>query len=361
MSAARAIGLMLGLAADGVLGDPRERPPVTAFRRLATASIGPGGGGGTTASAAVPEVGGPVHDGNFAASPANAASPAAAAIRSTPAIPLTSTAPAAVRPVVLGLGVAAAAVAVGVVVERATRGRPVAQAATTAVATWAVVGAAGLVTQGTELARDLEQGDLEPARATLSAWDARVADGLGPIALSRAAVETLAENTSEVVVAPLLWGALAGVPGLLASRTISVLRSVARGRTGRPHWAVERIDELIHLLPTRAAAGLTVLAAPVVGGSAGGAWRAWRRDTIAHPSPNAGRVEAAFAGALEIRVGGRTVYPHGVVELPVLGVGRNPDAGHVTRAVELSRVVGWLAGATSVVLALAAGLRHRRS
>ncbi|MEV6626648.1 cobalamin biosynthesis protein, partial [Amycolatopsis sp. NPDC051114] len=99
--------------------------------------------------------------------------------------------------------------------------------------------------------------------------------------------------------------------------------------------------------------------APVVGGSAGGAWRAWRRDTIAHPSPNAGRVEAAFAGALEVRVGGRTVYPHGVAELPVLGVGRNPDAGHVTRAVELSRVVGWLAAVTSVVLAVVAGFRRR--
>jgi adenosylcobinamide-phosphate synthase len=268
-------------------------------------------------------------------------------------------APASVRSVVVGLGVAAAAVAVGVVVERAGRGRPVVQAATTAVTTWAVVGAAGLATQGTELARELEEGRLEPARGTLSELDTRVADGLGMIALSRASVETLAENTSEVVVAPLLWGALAGVPGLLASRTISVLRQTARG-TGRHHWAVERIDELIHLVPTRAAAALTVLAAPVVGGSAGGAWRAWRRDTIAHPSPNAGRVEAAFAGALEIRVGGRTVYPHGVVELPVLGVGRNPDAGHVTRAVELSRVVGWLAGATSVVVALTVGLRHRK-
>ncbi|WP_329071895.1 cobalamin biosynthesis protein CobD/CbiB [Amycolatopsis sp. NBC_01480] len=310
MSAARAIGLMLGLAADGALGNPRRRPPVTAFRRLA----------------------------------------------SVPAAP----APASVRSVVAGLGVTAAAVAVGVVAERAGRGRPVIQAATTAVTTWAVVGAAGLATQGTELARDLEEGRLEPARGTLSELDTRVADSLGMIGLSRAAVETLAENTSEVVVAPLLWGALAGVPGLLASRMISVLRQTARG-TGRHHWAVERIDELIHLIPTRAAAALTVLAAPVVGGSAGGAWRAWRRDTIAHPSPNAGRVEAAFAGALEIRVGGRTVYPHGVVELPVLGVGRNPDAGHVTRAVELSRVVGWLAGATSVVVAVTVGLRHRKS
>ncbi|WP_037368803.1 cobalamin biosynthesis protein CobD/CbiB [Amycolatopsis orientalis] len=297
MSAARAIGLILGLAADGALGDPRRRPPVTAFRRV-VAAAGP---------------------------------------RRT-----------------AGLGIAGAAVAAGVLAERAGRRSPVLQATTTAVATWAVVGAAGLATQGTELARDLEEGRLDPARGTLSELDPRVTDGLGTIGLSRASVETLAENTSEVVVTPLLWGAVAGVPGLLAARTVGVLRRLLPG-----HWVIDRLDELVHLLPTRVAAALTVAGAPVVGGSAGGAWRAWRRDTIAHPSPNAGRVEAAFAGALEIRVGGRTEYPHGVVELPVLGVGRNPDAGHVTRAVELSRVVGWLAAGTSVLVALLSGVRRR--
>lgn len=294
MSAARAIGLVLGVAADGALGDPRRRPPVTAFRRLPTRS---------------------------------------------------------------GVAVAAAAVAAGAVLERAGRGRPLVQATATAVTTWAVLGAAGLALHGTELARDLEECRFEPARTTLSELDPRVADGLGAIALSRASVETLAENTSDAVVAPLVWGAVAGVPGLLGARAVSLLRRARTGRRG--HWAIDRLDELVHLVPTRVAAALTVLAAPVVGGSAGGAWRAWRRDTIAHPSPNAGRVEAAFAGALEIRVGGRTVYPHGVAELPVLGVGRNPDAGHVTRAVELSRVVGWLAGATAVVLAVVSGFRRR--
>ncbi|MGW4064429.1 cobalamin biosynthesis protein CobD/CbiB [Amycolatopsis sp. NPDC004747] len=290
MSAARAIGLVLGVAADGALGDPRRRLPVTAFRRLPHRS---------------------------------------------------------------GVVVAGVLVAGGALLERASRGRPLLQASATAVTTWAVLGAAGLAQQGTELARDLEECRFEPARATLSELDPRVADGLGAIALSRASVETLAENTSDAVVAPLVWGALAGVPGLLGARAVSLLRRSRGGRRG--HWA----DELLHLVPTRVAAALTVLAAPVVGGSAGGAWRAWRRDTTAHPSPNAGRVEAAFAGALEIRVGGRTVYPHGVLELPVLGVGRNPDAGHVTRAVELSRVVGWLAAATSVGVALVTGFGRR--
>jgi adenosylcobinamide-phosphate synthase len=303
---------MLGLAADGIIGDPRKGRPVARFTRVA---------------GALERKLGSEH-------------------------PLAG--------VVYAGGLAGTAVLIGVLTERAGRRSPVAQALGTAITTWAVLGGAGLVSDGTELARDIEDGELSTARRTLSRLDPRVADSLDTVALSRASVETLAENTSDVVVAPLLWGAVAGVPGLLGSRAVSVLRGATRGRPARYRWFIARLDELVHLVPTRIAAVLTVVGAPVVGGSARGAWRSWRRDTIAHPSPNAGRVEAAFAGALEIRLGGRTVYPHGVEELPVLGDGRNPDAGHVTRAVELSRVVGWLAGVTAVLLASLAGLRRRR-
>jgi adenosylcobinamide-phosphate synthase len=96
---------------------------------------------------------------------------------------------------------------------------------------------------------------------------------------------------------------------------------------------------------------LATLCAPVVGGSARGAWQAWRRDAPAHPSPNAGQVEAAFAGALEIRLGGRIVYPPGAEQRPVLGHGRTPDAGDLIRGVELSRVIGLAAAALCAVLA----------
>jgi adenosylcobinamide-phosphate synthase len=311
VSAGRAIGLLLGLAADGVI-DPRNGRPVARFTRAA---------------------------GELER-------------RLGTDRPLAGVAFAG--------GLAGAAVLVGVLTERAGRRSPVMQALGTAVTTWAVLGGAGLVSDGTELARDLEDGELAAARRTLSQLDPRVPDSLDAVALSRASVETLAENTTDAVVAPLIWGAVAGVPGLLGSRAISVLRGVTRGKPAPYRWFIARADDLVHLVPTRIAALLTVAGAPVVGGSAQGAWRAWRRDTIAHPSPNAGRVEAAFAGALEIRLGGRTVYSHGVEELPVIGIGRNPDAGHVTRAVELSRVVGWLAGVTSVILASLAGLRRRR-
>lgn len=315
MSAARAIGLLLGVLADGAIGDPRRAQPSTRFAALSRA----------------------VESRVYADHPLPGALHTA--------------------------GLAGAAVLAGVATERFGRRGPVLQATGTAVVTWTVLGGARLAAQGTELARELETGDLDGARRTLSDLDQRRTAGLEVIGLSRASVETVAEHTSDVVVAPLLWGAIAGAPGLLGSRAITILARGAGRRVPRYRrfgWCAARLDEFVNLLPTRAAAALTVAAAPVVGGSASAAWRAWRRDTLAHPSPNEGRVEAAFAGALEVRLGGRTVYEHGVEELPVLGDGRNPDTGHVTRAVELSRVVGWLAGLSSAVLALLVGLRRRR-
>lgn len=249
-----------------------------------------------------------------------------------------------------GLVLAGTALAAGVSLERAGRARPTVQALGTAVTTWAVLGGARLATNGTKLARDLEEGELAAARATLAKLDTRQTETLDVIGLSRASIESVAQHTSQAVVGPLFWGAVAGIPGLILSRVVTGLRHRVPG--------FARLGAVADLVPTRFAAALTATGAPVVGGSASGAWRAWRRDTIAHPNPNEGRVQAAFAGALEIRLGGRAVYPDGVQERPVLGDGRNPDAGHVTRAVELSRVVGWLTAVSSAVLAALLGLRR---
>ena len=311
MSAGRAIGLLLGVAADGALGHPKKGRPVGRFVALARAF--------ESRTYADRKVHGTLYAG----------------------------------------ALTGGALLLGLAGERIGRRGPVLQAATTAVATWAVLGGAGLAVAGTGLARDLETGELDAARLTIAELDPRSTDDLDARALSRAAVETVAQNTNAVVVSPLFWGAVAGVPGLLGSRAVSLLRGMLGGRSRRFGWFTRRLDDTVNLLPTRIAAALTVGGAPVVGGDAAAAWRAWQRDTAAHPSPNAGRVEAAFAGALEIRLGGRTVYPHGTEELPVLGDGRNPDAGHVTRAVELSRVVGWLAGASAAVLAVVSGIRRR--
>jgi adenosylcobinamide-phosphate synthase len=223
-----------------------------------------------------------------------------------------------------------------------------------------VLGGRSLAVEGAAIGRELDAGAVAEARERLPHLCGRDPRTLDSTALARAAVESVAENTSDAVVAPLVWGAVAGVPGLLGYRAVNTLDAMVGYRSPRYRrfgWSAARLDDLMNLAPARLAAALTVLGAPVVGGSARGAWSAWRRDAAAHPSPNAGQVEAAFAGALEVRLGGRTVYEHGVEERPVLGDGRMPDAGHVTRAVELSRVVGGLTAAVAALIALIRGRR----
>ncbi len=256
------------------------------------------------------------------------------------------------------------AAALGTLVERFGRRDPVLQAATTAVATWAVLGGASLAREGTAMARALDAGDLAAAQRRLPHLCGRSPDTLDGTGLARATVESVAENTSDAVVAPLVWGAVAGVPGLLAYRAVNTLDAMVGYRSPRYRrfgWATARTDDAANLLPSRLSAALTVACAPIVGGSAAGGWRSWRRDASAHPSPNAGQVEAAFAGALRVRLGGRTVYAHGPQERPVLGDGRSPDAGHVMRAVELSRVVGGVASLLCAAAALAFGRRAHRT
>jgi adenosylcobinamide-phosphate synthase len=119
-------------------------------------------------------------------------------------------------------------------------------------------------------------------------------------------------------------------------------------------WAAARLDDVANWLPARVTAALTVACAPLAGGSPGAALRAWWRDGAAHPSPNSGRCEAAAAGALGLRLGGRNVYGSRVEVRPTLGDGRAPAASDIQRAVRLSRAV-WVAAAV-----LATGSRLRR-
>lgn len=313
MGAGRAIGLLLGVAADGALGDPRRWHPVAGLGRL---------------SRRVEHV--LYRDHHLAGV------------------------------IYTGL-ITGGAVLGGVALERMGRRGPVARMATTAVTTWLVLGGRSLAAEGAAIGRELDAGSVDAARQRLPNLCGRTPDALDAAALARAAVESVAENTSDAVVAPLLWGAVAGVPGLVGYRVANTLDAMVGYRSPRYRrfgWAAARLDDVLNLLPARLAAALTVAGAPVVGGSWRSAWLAWRRDAAAHPSPNAGQVEAAFAGALEVRLGGRTVYAHGVEERPVLGDGRMPDSGHVTRAVELSRVVGGLAAGVAAVVAMTR--RHRR-
>ncbi|MGY1635660.1 cobalamin biosynthesis protein [Geodermatophilus sp. SYSU D00742] len=260
-----------------------------------------------------------------------------------------------------GVGYAAAltgaAGLLGVALDRATRGRPVPRALVTATATWTVLGGTSLGRAATAMATTLDAGDLPAARRLLPTLAGRDPAGLDGAELSRATVESVAENTSDAAVGPLVWGAVAGLPGLLAYRAANTLDAMVGHRSPRHlrfGWAAARADDVANWLPARLTAALTVAAAPLTGGSARGAWAAWHRDGAAHPSPNAGRCEAALAGALGLRLGGRNVYGNRVEDRPALGSGRAPAPDDIRRAVRLSRAV-WLAAA-----ALAASGRLRR-
>jgi adenosylcobinamide-phosphate synthase len=113
-------------------------------------------------------------------------------------------------------------------------------------------------------------------------------------------------------------------------------------------WAAARLDDLVNLVPARVAALLFAALAPTVGGSPAAALAAWRRDGGAHPSPNAGRMEAAFAGALGVRLGGRNRYGGRVKQRPQLGDGPPPGPDDLERAVRLSLLVGAAATALAV-------------
>ncbi len=481
-----AAGLLGGWAADIVLGDPRRAHPVALFGRTMTAletrvwrdARGPG-------------------------------------------------AAYAVAGVVLGAGPV-------LVLDRRWRAAPVRRAALTAAVTWAALGGRSLAGAGEELGRRVADGDLDGARAlapTLVGRDPATLDGAG---LSRAGLESVAENTSDAIVAPLLWGALLGAPGVALHRALNTMDAMVGHRSpryARFGWASARADDVAGWPAARTGAALTVLAAAwpgtrgdggapadgpraapgqadeaaagaaaggaaagdreTAGGAAGGAaagdgetaggarptgreavpgqadeepagggrpagrraaaeptddpalrgprlddgragvdphaagsgeprpdderpathphadpapggpcpddrrsgahphddpapneprpddgradahphddpaaggprsaLRAWWRDGAAHPSPNAGRVEAAFAGALGVRLGGRNVYGGRVEERPLLHAeGRAPGPADLRRAAALSRHVGALAAVAAAGTALL--LRHR--
>jgi adenosylcobinamide-phosphate synthase len=310
---ARTAGLLLGAGADAVLGDPQRWHPVAGFGVLAAAA--------ERCAYADRRAAGVAH--------------VAALVGAT--------------------------VAFGTAAERAARG-PVARALLTAAATWVVLGGASLAREGATLAGELERGDLVAARARLPGLCGRDPAVLDAGGLARAATESVAENTSDAVVAPLLWGAVAGVPGLLGYRAVNTLDAMVGYRSPRYlrfGWAAARLDDVANLVPARVAALLVAACAPVVGGSPRAAVRAWRRDAVAHPSPNAGPVEAATAGALGVRLGGRTVYRHGIEERPRLGDGPPPGPADLRRAARLSRLVGVAAALVASAVAVSRSWKPR--
>jgi adenosylcobinamide-phosphate synthase len=301
------LALVGGFAADLLVGDPRRGHPVAGFGRVALA------------------------------------------------FERVVYAPSRVRGVVFSCvlvgGAALAAELAACVASRIWGGR----AAVLALVTWAALGGRSLARAGDGIAERLEAGDLDGARVALPSLCGRDAAALDEPEICRAAVESVAENTSDAVVGALLWGALAGPAGVVAYRAANTLDAMVghRGeRYERFGWASAKLDDAMGWPAARAGAALTALCAPLASGSPRRAWAVLRRDGAAHPSPNAGRMEAAFAGALGVRLGGPLAYGGRTEERPMLGDGREPTAADIRRAARLSLAVG-----AAAALALAGALR----
>jgi adenosylcobinamide-phosphate synthase len=221
----------------------------------------------------------------------------------------------------------------------------------------------GLHAAALDVAAALESGDLDTARAQLPALVGRDPSGLDEADIARAAVESVAENTTDAIVAPALWTVAAGPVGVFVHRAGDTLDSMVGYRDDRYQrfgTASARLDDVLAWVPARATALLVALVRP---GRARTVARAVRRDAPRHPSPNAGVAEAAFAAALGLRLGGHNRYGAVVDDRPPLGDGRPPARADVRAAVDLSRDVTWLLAGTLAAAGaageLAAGCRRR--
>lgn len=248
----------------------------------------------------------------------------------------------------------AGATGLGLLVHRGTARHGFLRVAATAAATWAVLGGRSLAREAEAIAARLDDDDLDGARDRIRNLVSRDPETLDADQVARAAVESVAENTSDAVVAPLMWGAMAGIPGLLAYRAINTLDAMVGYRNERYQnfgWAAAKIDDAVNWVPARLAAGLTVVSAPLVGGEPHTAARAVVEQSGQHPSPNGGVVEAAFAGALGVQLGGRNSYGGVVEDRGELGFGPAPVPIDLNRANKLAFAVS--AGALGVCAAIA--------
>ena len=225
--------------------------------------------------------------------------------------------------------------------------------ALTGVLAWPLVATRSLHDHVARVARPLWQGDLPGARRAVAMIVGRDPMALDEAGVARAALESLAESTSDGVVAPLFWGLLLGLPGIAAYKAINTMDSMLGHLTPRYAafgWAAARIDDVVNLIPARLS-GLVFVAM---------AGRGWRRalavmwaDAGHHRSPNAGWPEAALAGALNVRLSGPRVYDGAWTSDPWVNAGApDPEPEDLTRGLALYRGGMIFCAALLLVLAL---------
>lgn len=208
---------------------------------------------------------------------------------------------------------------------------------------WPLVALRSMHDHVAAVARPLAAGDLDTARSAVAMIVGRDVTQLDQAGVARAGLESLAENTSDGIVAPIFWGALLGLPGIAAYKAINTLDSMIGHRTPRYQdfgWASARTDDLVNLIPARLTGALFAL---VSGTST--AWTCMWSDAKHHRSPNAGWPEAAMAGALGVRLSGPRAYGSEITQEPWVNDGApDPQARDLQRGLSLyARAMGLLA------------------
>ena len=227
----------------------------------------------------------------------------------------------------------------------------------TAILAWPFLAAKSLSAHVQAVAVPLQAGDLPAARQAVSMIVGRNSEQLDQPAIARAAVESLAENTSDGVTAPLFWGVLFGLPGLVVYKAINTADSMIGYRTKKHQafgWAAARLDDLVNLIPAR----LTGLIYALLAQAPVHALTVMVKDAPGHRSPNAGWPESAVASALGIRLSGPRLYDGVASSDPWLNeAGRDPGPQDITAALQLYSRLLWvvslllLSGAVCLFLA----------
>ena len=182
--------------------------------------------------------------------------------------------------------------------------------------------ARGLVQESTNVYKELQKGDLPAARKAVSRIVGRDTQNLTAEGVTKAAVETVAENASDGVIAPLLYMLVGGAPLALTYKAINTMDSMLGYKNEKYLYfgrCAAKLDDAANWLPSRLAGLLWVAAAALTGNNARGAWRIWRRDRRSHASPNSAQTESACAGALGVQLAGPAYYFGEYYDKPTIG------------------------------------------
>lgn len=198
------------------------------------------------------------------------------------------------------------------------------------------IAARDLVKHASDVRAGLEAGDLAEAARRTSMICGRDTEKLDRQGIVRAAVESVSENMTDGVTAPLFFAAIAGPVGIMVYKAVSTLDSTfgyKNERYARFGWASAKLDDIVNFIPARLSSALVPVAALILGLRAASSARVLLRDRLKHPSPNAGHTEAAFSGALGIQLGGLCYYSGKPSQKPTLGDPEvEPQPSHIQSA-----------------------------